>query len=73
MRRIFQVSPHTGTITLSGPLDRETVSEYSFTIVATDGATQPLTDTATVVVRVLDVNDNPPVFYNGSYTAAGKI
>ncbi|XP_071194259.1 protocadherin gamma-C5-like isoform X28 [Salvelinus alpinus] len=61
-------------------LDRELFSEYKLTIVAFDSGSPPLTSKKEVTVRVLDVNDNPPVFSQPSYTvyvrennAAGSI
>ena len=40
-------------------LDRETVSEYQFEVIATDSG--GLSSTATVTVTITDVNDNAPV------------
>ncbi|XP_045080331.1 protocadherin gamma-C5-like isoform X29 [Coregonus clupeaformis] len=61
-------------------LDRELFSEYKLKIVASDSGSPPLTSKKEVIVRVLDVNDNPPVFSQPSYTvyvrennAAGSI
>jgi len=59
----FSVDASTGHIVTSYPLDRETVSGYRIVITASStmaGITR--TATATVVVNVVDVNDNPPVF-----------
>lgn len=44
-------------------LDRETIAEYAFTVVATDS--EGATATATVTVTVTDFNDNPPEIHNG--------
>ncbi|XP_014052095.2 protocadherin gamma-C5-like [Salmo salar] len=61
-------------------LDRELFPEYKLKIVASDSGSPPLTSKKEVIVRVLDVNDNPPVFSQPSYTvyvrennAAGSI
>uniref|UniRef100_H2RTB2 Protocadherin 2 alpha b 1 n=1 Tax=Takifugu rubripes TaxID=31033 RepID=H2RTB2_TAKRU len=43
-------------------LDRETVSAYSVTIVASDGGTPFLTSSAVLSILISDVNDNPPLF-----------
>ncbi|XP_067374288.1 protocadherin alpha-3-like isoform X30 [Channa argus] len=43
-------------------LDREKVSNYNITIVATDKGAPPLSSTSIVSILVSDVNDNPPVF-----------
>ncbi|XP_054454184.1 protocadherin alpha-3-like [Anoplopoma fimbria] len=50
------------SLVVSGPLDRETQTEYNVTIVATDEGTPPLSSTSIVTVHVSDVNDNPPRF-----------
>lgn len=42
--------------------DREERDVYSFYVVAADHGSQQLSSSAQVVVHILDVNDNPPVF-----------
>ncbi len=51
-----------GNIRATQRLDREASSGYDFTIIASDGASTPMTATAAVRVTVLDLNDNPPMF-----------
>lgn len=60
----------TGIITTSSSLDRETQERYTVAVFATDGGSPPLTGTSTVVVSVLDQNDNAPEFSQPSYEAA---
>ncbi|XP_073685639.1 protocadherin gamma-C5-like isoform X36 [Garra rufa] len=48
-------------------LDREVHSEYNVEILAMDSGVPPLKTVKTVNVKVLDVNDNPPVFSQSSY------
>ncbi|XP_076875504.1 protocadherin gamma-C5-like isoform X44 [Brachyhypopomus gauderio] len=48
-------------------LDREVKSEYNLEIVARDSGVPSLKSTKMVSVKVLDVNDNPPVFTQPSY------
>ncbi|XP_063874461.1 putative neural-cadherin 2 isoform X1 [Scylla paramamosain] len=56
---IFSVEPDTGLVrTARCCLDREATPEYRLQVVATDGG--GLKGTGTVVVRVVDQNDNPP-------------
>ncbi|KAJ1128078.1 hypothetical protein NDU88_006462 [Pleurodeles waltl] len=43
-------------------LDRETVTEYNITVVATDKGSTPLSAKRILRVQISDVNDNPPVF-----------
>ncbi|XP_042182141.1 protocadherin alpha-8-like [Oncorhynchus tshawytscha] len=50
------------------PLDREKVSQYDLTIVATDQGHPPLSSVKTISVVVSDVNDNSPEFSLSPYT-----
>ncbi|NWV40694.1 PCDG5 protein, partial [Grantiella picta] len=50
-------------------LDREQVSEYNVTLRAADGGSPPLQSSAVLSLRVLDVNDNAPVFAQERYSA----
>ncbi|XP_052464317.1 protocadherin beta-7 isoform X20 [Carassius gibelio] len=50
-------------------LDREKESDYNITITATDGGSPPLSTSMTIHLFVSDVNDNPPVFVQHSYSA----
>ncbi|KAM4554673.1 protocadherin gamma-A12-like isoform 36-T36 [Odontesthes bonariensis] len=52
-----------------GQLDRELVSDYNITITATDEGSPPLSSSKTVQLSVADINDNPPVFEEQSYSA----
>ncbi|XP_029442103.1 protocadherin gamma-A11-like isoform X16 [Rhinatrema bivittatum] len=49
-------------------LDREQVSEYNITITATDKGTPPLSAVTNILLLISDINDNPPVFDQASYT-----
>ena len=57
---VFAVDVTTGALTLIRALDFEQEEEYSLLVVARDSASSPLSATATVEVRVEDVNDNRP-------------
>uniref|UniRef100_A0A8C3TWZ6 Cadherin domain-containing protein n=1 Tax=Catharus ustulatus TaxID=91951 RepID=A0A8C3TWZ6_CATUS len=50
-------------------LDREQVSEYNVTVRAADGGSPSLQSSAVLCLRVLDVNDNAPVFAEERYSA----
>ncbi|XP_019956840.2 protocadherin-23 [Paralichthys olivaceus] len=65
----FRVHPKTGWLYLSHNLDYETESKYRFrvTAVANDASLANTTVTATVIVLVLDINDNAPVFSSDVY------
>ncbi|XP_071614980.1 protocadherin gamma-A10-like [Heliangelus exortis] len=53
----------------SRELDREKVSEYNVTVRAADGGSPALRSSAVLALRVLDVNDNAPVFSEERYSA----
>ncbi|KAF7700915.1 hypothetical protein HF521_002080, partial [Silurus meridionalis] len=53
-------------------LDREKETDYNITITATDGGSPPLSSSITIHLSVSDINDNPPVFEQQSYTAYVK-
>ncbi|XP_047441116.1 protocadherin beta-15-like [Mugil cephalus] len=57
------------SLVTTGQLDRELVSEYNITITATDEGSPPLSSSKTVELFVADINDNPPVFEEQSYSA----
>uniref|UniRef100_A0A8V0Y4Q0 Cadherin domain-containing protein n=1 Tax=Gallus gallus TaxID=9031 RepID=A0A8V0Y4Q0_CHICK len=50
-------------------LDRERASEYNVTVRAADGGSPALRSGAVLALRVLDVNDNAPVFAEARYSA----
>uniref|UniRef100_A0A673B3N5 Protocadherin-16 n=1 Tax=Sphaeramia orbicularis TaxID=375764 RepID=A0A673B3N5_9TELE len=64
----FSLHANTGALSTSRALDRETRDEYTLEVVATDKGSPALSATVTVEVRVLDVNDNSPVFSRSSYS-----
>lgn len=49
-------------LVLEKPLDREQQAAHRYVLTAVDGGQPPRTGTALLVVRVLDSNDNVPVF-----------
>ncbi|XP_051276888.1 protocadherin gamma-A10-like [Dicentrarchus labrax] len=57
------------TLVTDTVLDRESVSEYNITVVATDAGRPPLYTKRTFHLKVSDVNDNAPVFSQGVYNA----
>ncbi|XP_051275301.1 protocadherin gamma-C5 isoform X26 [Dicentrarchus labrax] len=60
------VSNHYSLVT-NGPLDREKNDQYRVKIIATDSGKPPLSSEKIILVELLDVNDNPPVFSQPSY------
>ncbi|XP_028271973.1 protocadherin gamma-A4-like isoform X24 [Parambassis ranga] len=57
------------SLVTTGQLDRELISDYNITITATDEGSPPLSSSKTVQLSVADINDNPPVFEEQSYSA----
>ncbi|KAJ4945508.1 hypothetical protein JOQ06_023192 [Pogonophryne albipinna] len=57
------------SLVTTGQLDRELVSDYNITITATDEGSPPLSSSKTIQLSVADINDNPPVFEEQSYSA----
>uniref|UniRef100_A0A8C5TKI6 FAT atypical cadherin 4 n=1 Tax=Malurus cyaneus samueli TaxID=2593467 RepID=A0A8C5TKI6_9PASS len=64
----FQVHGQTGVITTKIALDREEKTAYQLQIVATDGGHLQSQNQAIVTITVLDTQDNPPVFSQGTYS-----
>ncbi|XP_063155986.1 protocadherin alpha-5-like [Candoia aspera] len=67
-------------LVLKIPLDREESPVHHLVLTATDGGEPKLTGTVQLVINVLDVNDNPPVFNQSLYrikllenTASGTL
>lgn len=64
----FNIDSSTGWISTRKDLDHETNPTYTFTVVASDlGETKCLSSTATVIIAVSDINDNPPKFLEKHY------
>ncbi|XP_068506775.1 protocadherin gamma-A11 isoform X25 [Syngnathus scovelli] len=57
------------SLVTTGPLDRELVSDYNITISATDEGSPSLSSSKSIHLSVGDINDNPPVFEEQSYSA----
>ncbi|XP_028271321.1 protocadherin Fat 4 [Parambassis ranga] len=63
----FRIGTIDGDVRLVGELDREELSNYTLTLVATDKGEPPLSSTMDVNMMVLDVNDNTPSFSQNIY------
>uniref|UniRef100_G3UEF6 Cadherin domain-containing protein n=1 Tax=Loxodonta africana TaxID=9785 RepID=G3UEF6_LOXAF len=64
---LFTISPETGEIRVKTSLDREQRDSYELKVVAADRGSPSLQGTATVLVNVLDCNDNDPKFMLSGY------
>ena len=72
----FLINSSTGVLSLRSSLDREHVSSYTLSIMAFDKSVHPImirTALATMMVTVLDVNDNNPTFTPDSLTITISI
>lgn len=56
-----------GSIYTRVPLDREQRSQYDLVVEASDGAVDPRRTTLTLLIKVLDIDDNSPVFSQQIY------
>lgn len=65
---LFEIDAETGTVRARNQLDREHRERYEFQVAAADKGSPSLRGTATVVVRVLDCNDNDPKFMLSGYS-----
>ncbi|XP_061588772.1 uncharacterized protein LOC133452993 [Cololabis saira] len=67
---IFVIDEKTGNIHVTKPLDREEKDEFRLVATAIDRLTErPLEPSSQFIIRVQDINDNPPVFEDGPYSA----
>ncbi|TSX58272.1 Protocadherin Fat 3 [Bagarius yarrelli] len=66
---VFSINPFSGVLILEKPLDREIQDSYQVRVQAADqtGAASSLSTQVELIVIVLDVNDNPPVFQKQDY------
>ncbi|KAM4566902.1 protocadherin Fat 3-like isoform 2-T3 [Odontesthes bonariensis] len=74
-KRAFQINQYSGVITTQKPLDYETTASYTLMVQAANMA--GMTSTTTVLIHIVDENDNPPVFqqshYHGSISEIAPI
>ncbi|XP_043423004.1 protocadherin-23-like [Prionailurus bengalensis] len=63
-------SPGVFFLCVEGPLDRESRDLYDLRLVATDAGSPPLSTEETLLLRVADLNDQPPLFSREHYLAS---
>ncbi|KAK1882580.1 Protocadherin-1 [Dissostichus eleginoides] len=68
IKGLFEIDPNTGTVRARSPLDREHKERYEFRVTAADKGSPVHKGTATVVINVLDRNDNDPKFMLSGYS-----
>ncbi|KAL1509863.1 hypothetical protein ABEB36_004537 [Hypothenemus hampei] len=65
----LEKTPSFNIVRVNGVLDREEISKYNLTVVATDKGNPPRTATSFLIIHVNDVNDHEPVFEKSEYSA----
>ena len=63
----FSIAAETGILTLTKSLDYELFQNYSFSVIVRDNGENPLQSSSAVLIDVVDLNDNPPVFDSDVY------
>ncbi|XP_062306071.1 cadherin-24-like [Osmerus eperlanus] len=67
---VFVIDGNTGNIHVTKALDREEKDQYRLVATATDRETgRALEPSSQFIIRVQDINDNPPVFKDEPYSA----
>ncbi|XP_062417297.1 protocadherin Fat 3a [Pungitius pungitius] len=73
--RVFQLNQYSGAISTQKPLDYESTRSYILIVQATNMA--GMASNVTLMIQVVDENDNPPVFqqlhYHGSISEASPV
>uniref|UniRef100_A0A8C0IK32 Cadherin 24 n=1 Tax=Chelonoidis abingdonii TaxID=106734 RepID=A0A8C0IK32_CHEAB len=67
---VFVIDERTGNVHVTKTLDREEKAQYTLLAQALDQASnRPLEPPSEFIIKVQDINDNPPVFPHGPYHA----
>lgn len=67
---VFSLGPVDGLLRVSGKIDRELRSNYTLQVAARDRGDPPKLTRRKIFVKVLDENDNSPVFDPKQYSAS---
>ncbi|ESO94055.1 hypothetical protein LOTGIDRAFT_104487 [Lottia gigantea] len=65
----FHINKDNGSLTVVKSLDREMMDTYVLQIDVRDSGQPVLSNSAAVNIKILDANDNPPLFSERNYTA----
>ncbi|XP_061581287.1 protocadherin gamma-A11-like isoform X38 [Cololabis saira] len=68
--KLFEVDANTGVITVKGLIDFETKDRYELDIKASDKGTVPLATEKSVIITIVDLNDNAPAIEITSFSSA---
>uniref|UniRef100_A0A452QUT3 Protocadherin Fat 2 n=1 Tax=Ursus americanus TaxID=9643 RepID=A0A452QUT3_URSAM len=66
----FSVHPKKGELQVAKALDWEQTPSYSLRLRATDNGRPPLHEDTDIAIQVVDVNDNPPRFFQLNYSTS---
>ncbi|NWX92056.1 CELR3 protein, partial [Nothoprocta pentlandii] len=69
---LFHINSSTGNLMTKQSFDREMMDSYELKIIATDSGRPSQSASLILSITVEDVNDNPPVFPQKSYTVSVK-
>ena len=67
---LFQIDPNSGTVTNVKPLDHEASPEIVLEVTATDHGVPPKNSSATLIIDLIDIDDEHPHFEKTSYNLA---
>lgn len=66
----FSIDATSGVITVTSGLDRESTASYKLTVVAADRGIPSRFSSRDVIITVVDVNDNDPIFQGDPYSGS---
>ncbi|XP_053092858.1 protocadherin alpha-3 isoform X15 [Pangasianodon hypophthalmus] len=72
LRKLFDLNPVTGEIVVKGQIDFEQKDHYEIDIQASDKALAPLTADKSILIQIVDVNDNTPEIEVTSFSSTVK-
>nr|XP_046262328.1 protocadherin alpha-8-like [Scatophagus argus] len=67
---LFDIDPSTGEITVKGLIDYEEKDKYEIEIQASDKGLAPLATQKSVIIKIVDVNDNAPEIEVTSFSSS---
>ncbi|XP_055080993.1 protocadherin alpha-3-like [Periophthalmus magnuspinnatus] len=70
IRELFDIDPFTGEITVIGNVDFEEEDSYDIDVQASDRGSIPFRTDKSVIIKIGDANDNPPVIELASLSGA---
>ncbi|XP_068182502.1 protocadherin alpha-8-like [Antennarius striatus] len=67
---LFNVNPSTGQVTIKSSIDYEEEDQYVIEIEASDKGFAPLTTEKSVIIKIVDINDNAPEIEVTSFSSS---